>query len=220
MLYQAIRLGSEIYHDTQPGFVMAYDTALERRLNWDRPVPNEREVTALRRFLNSDFRARMQARVPDIRDALRKVLPLLNGLEGQNMLDVCFEFGRGNLGCVSSRTFHTLARCAGPARGEWTAASKIMGIINSELFVMWDREIRAKKRYEDSSYRNFLIEMQRLAECAIAQTMDQEELSRDAAVQSLRGRDCKHSLAKVLDEYNFVKFTKRDTRVWKREYQL
>ena len=47
--------------------------------------------------------------------------------------------------------------------------------------------------------------------------MEEESRSRDSAVQSLT--ICGHSLAKVLDEYNFVKFRENDDRVWETEYQ-
>ena len=84
---------------------------------------------------------------------------------------------------------------------------------------MWDEDIRGGYGCADTrDYGEFLLRMQRLAEYAIAQIMNEENRSCDDAVEWLT--ICGHSLAKVLDEYNFVKFTKNDDRVWEREYQL
>ena len=219
MLYQAIRLGSEIYHDYPGTYVTSYDSALERRWDWDRPeMPNEDEVNELRRFVNS-WSSRMQASASDIQGVLHEVLPSLHDVQGKTILDACFKLEGKCAGVervLGAFSFTRLARC-GPKEA-WTGASKIMHVINPDLFIMWDKAIRGGYGYADTrDYGEFLLRMQRLAEYAISQIMDVESRSRDSAVESLT--TCGHSLAKVLDEYNYVKFTENDDRVWEREYQ-
>ena len=95
-----------------------------------------------------------------------------------------------------------------------TAASKILHAINPDGFVMWDTKIR--KQYaqkllkRDSQLTHaweyayyFLPEMQRIANSAIEQVMNEEDHSSCAeAIKSLT--PCGNSLAKVIDEYNYV----------------
>ena len=219
MLYQAIRLGSEIYHDHPGTNVTSYDTALERRWGWDLPdMPAEDEVKDIRGFVNS-WSSRMQASASDIQGVLHEVLPSLHDLQGKTILDACFKLEGERAGVervLGVLSFRQLAGC-GPKQA-WTGASKIMHIINPDLFIMWDEAIRGGYGCAYTrDYGEFLLRMQSLAEYAISQIMDEECRSRDSAVESLT--TCGHSLAKVLDEYNFVKFTENDDRVWEREYQ-
>ena len=84
-------------------------------------------------------------------------------------------------------------------------ASKILHVVNPGLFVMWDRRIIRNYHVDDTAdgYANcFLPWMQRLVKDAICQIMDEDRTSREDAVRSLT--PCSHSLAKVLDEYNFM----------------
>ena len=51
--------------------------------------------------------------------------------------------------------------------------------------------------------------MQRLAERAVNQVMTEEGLSRADAIQSFTDHcEKKNSLAKIIDEYNYTKYTK------------
>ena len=163
----------------------------------------------------------MQASNQQILCALQEILPQLNRLQGKNLLDVCLDNETRNLIC---RSFKTLAGCSGKNRNEATAASKILHIINPELFVMWDGRIREgyicrlKKKDNWIWYTEFLQEMQRIAKCAIKQVKENESHHSDeTAIASLTG--CKHTLAKTLDEYNYMKFTRNCDAVWKAEYE-
>ena len=62
--------------------------------------------------------------------------------------------------------------------------------------------------------------MQRLAEYAIRQVQVKEKRSHADAISSLKSKDCTYTLAKALDEYNFMKFTRNNDAVWQKEYAL
>ena len=120
-----------------------------------------------------------------------------------------------------------MARSNVKKRNEATGASKMLHIIYPELFVMWDGAIRTgyicklQSKLEKRDwiwYTEFLQEMQRLAKQAVCEVMEQEKNhSRETAIASLTG--CKRTLAKAMDEYNFMKYTKEAGSVWKAEYE-
>ena len=90
--------------------------------------------------------------------------------------------------------------------------SKILhAAVNPELFVMWDNKIRDGYSLQNSGYSyayEFLPRMQKQAREAVEQVMNKKRLSRDDAIKYLT--PCGRSLAKVIDEYNYVKFTLED----------
>ena len=86
---------------------------------------------------------------------------------------------------------------------------------------MWDVAIRGGygygSKYEGKQYVSFLRRMQMLANYAIEQVKRECDVSRDVAIERLQCDG--HTLAKTLDEYNYVKFTRNCDAVWQAEYQ-
>ena len=237
MLQEAIRLGCEIYHG---GVTSEYDNGYTQylddkdQLKWDCPDRLDiLEIEKLRVFLNEKWRARIQMEDkgrdlrPDLLRTLQSVLPHLAVLRNTTILDA--EFGDGDVSQLIICTLDAIARY-GPRKYESTAASKILHTINPELFVMWDRAIRGGYGLgEDNANKNsqwkregvgyadyFLPRMQRLAHLAIEQV---KGITHDP-IDLLRSPNCSHSLAKILDEYNYAKFTLNHDSVWKKEYDL
>ena len=68
-----------------------------------------------------------------------------------------------------------------------------------------------------SRIADFLRRMQRLANYAICQIEKECDVSREDAIESLKCEG--HTLAKTLDEYNFMKYTKNCDAVWRAEYE-
>ena len=214
MLYQAIRLARDKYHSSCYGndydtALSCYRDALAKRRNGCSPdKPSREEAWILLSFANS-WNARMRASFLDVRCALEEIWADLERLEGRTILDVCLDDKETQE--AISRSLKKLANCYSKERNEATAASKILHIINPELFVMWDGAIRSayicKLQKENWIwYTEFVQEMQNLAKCAIEQVKANERHHSDeTAIASLTG--CKHSLAKALDEYNYVNFT-------------
>ena len=122
-------------------------------------------------------------------------------------------------------SFKKIANCGPPSKrngrpnNEVTAASKILHIINPELFVMWDRAIISGYGGYNRRlfYTDFLRRMQKLANYAIHQFEKECGVCRDVAIERLQCDG--HTLAKTLDEYNYVKFTLNDDAVWQAEYK-
>lgn len=230
MLYEAIREACGKYQ-THYGWdydaaLSCYRDALEKRRNGPNPYkPSYEEAWILLSFANG-WNARMQANFLDVHRALCEIEPVLEKLRSRTLLDVCLDeriYG-GSISEVICRSFKRLAKCNSRNHNETTGASKILHIINPNLFVMWDGRIREgyicrlKKKDNWIWYTEFLQEMQRLAKQAVCEVMRQEKNhSRETAIASLTG--CKRTLAKAMDEYNFMKYTKNCGTVSKTEYE-
>ena len=142
-------------------------------------------------------------------------------------MDVCLDEKKDgeSIADVICSSFKKIANCGPPSKrngrpnNEVTATSKILHIINPELFVMWDRAIISGYGGYNRRlfYTDFLRRMQKLANYAINQIGKDCDVSRDKAIARLRCDG--HTLAKTLDEYNYVKFTLNDDAVWKAEYK-
>ena len=144
----------------------------------------------------------------ELMSRLEQTLRLTSHLCEKTLLDVDFleatsvDGERLTISEVIHRSWVTISKCSDV---DLVVASKILHAINPELFVMWDTKIIVKHGAISISFRysdRFLPKMQQLAECAISQIMDAESISRESAIDSLTR--CSHSLARVLDEYNFV----------------
>ena len=112
--------------------------------------------------------------------------------------------------------FKTIATCG--SRNETTAASKILHSLHPGLFVMWDAAIQLGYAVSGSGEdyaKRFLPRMQRIAVIALEQIAAAQGLTRETAVETLTR--CGHTLAKVLDEYNYAKFTMKRAEVWEAE---
>ena len=143
------------------------------------------------------------------------------------------------IGQLVETCFNILSKCG--RRDEITASSKILHTINPELFVMWDNNIR-KEYARPAGYRSdksirdnaakiyatvFLPKMQEIACDAVSQIKErpQTKLERTNPIKELKS--CLHAtafkslkrehpslgLAKVLDEYNFMKYTKNHPKL-------
>ena len=210
MLYEDIRRGCDLYHRIGFNFDLAYSEYFKNKNYdaWRQPLTLDyKETYDLVQFLNR-FLCRMDySNVDELSRHLRKSTYYLNLLSYGDILHVDFngqveiDGNWVNYGQVIDKFYNHLLRCRGVGL---TVASKILHTINPNLFVMWDNAII--DGYGLSYTNHFLPEMQRLAKYAINQVIEEECLPHDDAIDSLI--PCGNSLAKVLDEYNFVKFTR------------
>ncbi|MCY4528425.1 MAG: hypothetical protein OXD46_05260 [Chloroflexi bacterium] len=212
MLYQAIRKACEKYHSYGYGIDYAtalacYRDAFTRRRKGDSPDrPSHEEAWILLSFANG-WNARMRASFEDIHSSLIKIEPDLEKLRGKTILDVCLDerIDGNSARFLIKRCFATLKESGGGSAV--VGPSKILHIINPDLYVMWDTAIIEKYgcgKY--ILYTDFLRKMQSLANQVVCEVMEQDEShSRETAIASLTG--CRHTLAKALDEYNYVNFT-------------
>ena len=214
MLYKAIRAACKKYHDCNHG--PRYDSTLEKLCAWDRKeTPSTEQVESIRSFVNS-WGTRMQATMPKLHSTLGDIWPELRKLECNTILDVdfCDETTRDLIGSC----FDRVARSNSKKRNEATGASKILHMIKPELFLMWDASIVRGYggHFNILLYADFLRRMQMLVYHAINQVEKECGVSREDAIDSLRCDE--HTLAKALDEYNYVKYTLNDDSVWRAEY--
>lgn len=108
------------------------------------------------------------------------------------------------------------------------AASKTLHVLAPQLFVMWDTAIRTaygcgdymeptSLSWEDT-YFVYLSRVQRcLREALISYSKDHMIPSFDLAIDKLKRELYKNggkSLAKIVDEYNFLKYTKGREELW------
>ena len=119
----------------------------------------------------------------EFKKTIERLRPLFNKFEDKSIEDINIDNYKEEIKII----FDTLSNIKGI---QYTGASKLMHLTKPKLFIMWDGYIRKAygfKKGDSEDYFNFLKKMQR-------------EFS------GLCGRDNK-TLAKCIDEYNYVKFT-------------
>jgi len=218
MLHNAILKGSELYHEleTRAHYYDQYQAST--RLSFDRKPDSitVAEIDRLILFLNqwSSHYESSPEQCGRLLEAIREVIPAGRRLRDKNLLNA--ELTEQETRKTIAGMFNTIATC-GP-RIETTATSKILHSLHPGLFVMWDDAIQMGYAVSGSGEdyaRRFLPRMQKLAIIALEQTAGARGLTRDTAVETLTR--CGHTLAKVLDEYNYTKFTMKRDEVWEAE---
>jgi len=98
-------------------------------------------------------------------------------------------------------------------RYESTDASIILHTLLPRLFVIWDNDIKeglgVDTRGANYSGR-FLFDMQKELKEAVKTCMFDEKLSRSNAVSFIESRCGDKTLAKLVDEFNYIKYVKKD----------
>ena len=222
MLFKAIQVGSQIFQEEadKAGF---YDTCLSSLvldIN-DNKTIMQNEVRKLHKFIN-EWGTRCQWSVEQLTEAIISVQADLSALSKYTILDINFKaFVTSREGYYSDmikNIFEWIATC-GPRR-ETTGTSKVLHMLNPQLFVMWDNKIRGGYACSESaqSYScSFLPRIQMVLTKAIKEAEKQLGLDHNHAIEKLCQRG--HTLAKVVDEYNYVKFTWARPEVWEEEFK-
>ena len=220
MLYEDIRRGCELYHQNEDG--LSYDRAyVSYALNrdsakWKNPETLDfGDADSLINFCNQwkCHLPRDEKNVNGILLGLKRSVPMLNLLQRKTLLDIKFD----EIICeglsaseLIANVFHEIANAG--RRYESVATSKMLNAaVNKSLFVMWDCNIQWSYNVSGNGYayaHRFLPKMQELAQQAINEVINKEGISHQEAVKSFTDH-CKNrnSLAKIIDEYNYVKFT-------------
>jgi len=134
---------------------------------------------------------------------------------------VNMTFTKSDRGFIAD-VFNRLAKCCRTSRFESTDTSKALHGILPELFVMWDDNIKkgilglrgaaSGRDYDGTCYaEEFLPLMQSMASQLLASYVQQNggtPQEANAKISSMIG-GC--TLAKLLDEFNYLKFTKKWT---------
>jgi len=130
------------------------------------------------RFIASDTQNLL-----DLQKAIEESKPLFEKVRGKDFKAVNFD----EIGDAVKQIYSILSKVKGV---EYTGASKVMHLLNKELFVMWDTDIRDEYGYDvtGEDYFKFLKEMQ-------------EKFK--GVAWSISDR----TFAKAIDEYNQVTIT-------------
>jgi hypothetical protein len=224
MHWTSLVRASEIYRQREPRYDRFYFEymSLKDAAAWDSDAgPSDEEIEKLFRFLNqfaSRYPSDAAARV-SFRRAYLEVLPLLRALQGHTLLETAFDGvllqGMSVSDAVGS-IFEKIASAGG--RYESTATSKILHVLHPPLFVMWDAAIRGgyavAGRSGDYGGR-FLPRMQRQAGEAVDSYIAERKAGPTTAVHELEGLCEGRPFTKLIDEYNYSKFTLRAHELWR-----
>ena len=213
MLYESILLGCQKYHQATD----SYDDAYGRYRNdrdedkWSNPETlDHSEINRLVLFVNqwSSHMPRDTDNVERVLGELKRQIPRLSRLNEHTLLDV--ELDETTCELIEG-TFDAVANTG--RRFESVATSKMLhAAVNPELFVMWDGRIMSGYGLYGSGgeyAQHFLPKMQSLARESMSQ------VNEESPVRSYPPPG--HTLAKVIDEYNYVKFTLGDKELQKKE---
>lgn len=172
-------------------------------------------------FLNS-----WQCRIPKtvkvataLSEAFRDTATLFQALQGQRLenIDLTALVEAGSERLTGARAIASVfdRLMAVGSRFSHVAAVKTMHMANAGLFVMWDNEILASHGHRQEPYGwfyayRFLPTMQAEAKELIE---DYRKLNRASPEEAVRGieKGCggRKTLAKVLDEYNYIRRPRR-----------
>jgi hypothetical protein len=183
--------------------------------------PNDDEIEKLFRFLNqwrtrypSDAAARAS-----FKKAYLEVLPLLRALQGHTLLETALDGvlpqGMSVSEAVAS-IFEKIARS--DSRYESTGTSKILHVVYPPLFVMWDSAIRggyAVGSHSRDYAGRFLPRVQREAKEAVDSYIAERKAGPSTAVRELEGLCGGRALTKLIDEYNYCRFTLSLDELWR-----
>ena len=150
-----------------------------------------------------------------IKGRYMEVMPFLAALDGETLEDIDFDktkqvsFRRLSNSRIIHHVFSTF--CDIKHRFRWTATSKVLHMISPKLFVMWDDAICAGYflALSASSYAyRFMPLMKQEANEAINTYMKDRNCDRHTAIKEIMSTCDGKSLAKLVDEYNWIKYTK------------
>jgi hypothetical protein len=224
MHWKRLVQASEIFRQREARADRCYFHYIDSRdeAAWDSDGgPNDDEIEKLFRFLNqwgTRYRSDADAR-ERFKQAYLHVLPLLKALQGHTLLEAEFDGGVVERMCVSDAVgsiFHKIASCG--SRYESTATSKMLHVLHSPLFVMWDSAIRGGYAVDgrSSDYaERFLPRMQREAREAVGSYIADGKAGLTTAVRELERLCEDRPFTKLIDEYNYCRFTLRADELWR-----
>ena len=140
------------------------------------------------------------------------IFPNMKNLENESLIDIDFSSGNAKHICL---VFDSIANCCKSKRYESTDASKMLHVIIPKLFVMWDDNIRANLvggRRDGKCYaEEFMPRMQELARQLLEGYIQENGGDYDSASDKISQLANNHTLAKLIDEFNYLRFTWKKT---------
>ncbi len=143
------------------------------------------------------------------------VRPIIDQLRGIRVEDL--ELDDRGLRDRIRYVFDRIADCPRIRRYESTDASKILHTILPQLIIMWDDKIRkgVSVGSKGIDYVNvFLPKMKQEIEEALRTCMNEERMNRLEAVAYIREQCDNKTVAKLVDQFNYMKYTKQHPSMW------
>ena len=166
----------------EEGRASFYDVALE--IVDDRPLQASIIILAVWNMSRFRFMASDTKNLVDLKKAIEECKPLSERLKGKDFKTVDFD----EIKDIVEQIYSSLSKVYGV---EYTGASKVMHLLNRDLFVMWDTDTRKKYGFhvaDGTDYFNFLKLMQE-------------------KFKDIEWNMPNKTLAKAVDEYNQVTIT-------------
>ena len=177
--------------------------------SWMDPDLPSGEVRKLFNFIKSWDRF-FRGDLETFREINRAVYSTLQELKNERIEDTNFT---EELKIKVRDVFDKVANCTLIDRYESTDASKILHTILPNFFVMWDDDIKEgvmQGRAMGAAYAfYFLPKMQLELREAIKTCMEERKLNRTDAIKFICETCDGKTLAKLADEYNYMKYTKK-----------
>jgi len=176
---------------------------------WMNPdIPSD-EIRKLFNFIKSWDRF-FRGDVELFLEIYREICPIIQELKNERIEDTNFT---DELNTKVRDVFDKTANCTLIGRYESTDASKILHTILPNFFVMWDVLIKEgvlEGREKGAAYAfYFLPKMQLELREAIETCMKERKLNRTEAIRHICEKCDGKTLAKLVDEYNYMKYTKK-----------
>jgi hypothetical protein len=145
-----------------------------------------------------------------------RIFPLMKSFESRTIIDM--EFKKQARAAIA-QVFDSLAKCCRTKRFESTDTSKAMHGMIPELFVMWDDKIKkgilgikgtgSGREYDGACYANeFLPLMQSMAKQFLDSFVQKHGGDYGNACKAISKMTDGYTLAKLIDEFNYLRFTK------------
>ncbi len=215
MNWQELIKGSELYHlkEKRDYFYDAYMKNKDWHA-WESPDLPDSEAILLFKFLNQ-WSTRYPSgpeQVIAFKSAYKSVFPAIQMFKGDRLEDA--DLRENKLSQIEN-IFAKIAYCG--SRSEATGASKILHTILPNFFVMWDASIRpgyAVTGTPQGYAYKFLTRIQKQVNEAIMSYVAEFKCDREAAESLLISKGKGKSIAKLVDEYNYAKFTLSLDDLW------
>jgi hypothetical protein len=175
---------------------------------WFEPNLPEFEIKKLFNFIKSWDRF-FRGDLERFQTTYPKILSILEKLKDERIEETKFT---DQLKKDVRDVFDMVANCALDNRYESTDASKILHTILPNFFVMWDKKIKDNLVGGGGlgavyAFR-FLPQMQSELNEAIEKCMEDKWIKRGEAIAHIRKETNGATLPKLIDEYNYMKYTK------------
>jgi hypothetical protein len=183
--------------------------------NWQNPVVPFDEIEKLFHFIRSwDRFFRGEPKI--FQKIYEEIHPIIKSLKNENIVDA--NFGNEEFKAEIEGVFGRVADCTSIERYESTDASKILHTVLPNFFVMWDDEIKNWTVHGKNNGRAYAYEflplMQRELTEAIETCMTEKRLEGVDAIKHICYQCGYQTLAKLADEYNYVRYTLKNQSLW------